>query len=133
MLRADRERATALGDPMASLCVLATVGDGEPEARTLVLRDLRSAQGEPILGVFMNRTSPKCAQLGQSACVAAVVYLPSLSVQYRLRCTLKELPADLVRSSWLLRPPIPKRMDWLYEERPQSTVPREPRRARQAA
>ena len=36
-LRADRAEASAREDPMASLCMLASVGGGEPRVRTLVL------------------------------------------------------------------------------------------------
>ena len=108
---------------MANLCVLASVDAGEPEARTMVLRDVELAPaGPPSLGLFVNSTSPKFRELQQSSTVVIVVYLPSLAVQYRLRCSLERLPGDLVRASWRLRPPIPKRMDWLYEDRPQSSM-----------
>lgn len=108
---------------MANLCVLASVDAGEPEARTMVLRDVELApSGPPSLGLFVNSTSPKFRELQQSSTVVIVVYLPSLAVQYRLRCSLERLPGDLVRASWQLRPPIPKRMDWLYEDRPQSSA-----------
>lgn len=117
LLQADRAKAQGDGDPMANLCVLATIADGEPEARTLVLRDVESR-----LGVFFNRTSPKFSQLDQSTTVAVVVYLPSIAVQYRLRSRLAPIPADIVATSWQLRPPVPKRMDWLYERQPQGSI-----------
>lgn len=108
---------------MANLCVLATVDAGEPEARSMVLRDLEPAMsGPPSFGLFVNSTSPKFREFRQSSTVVVVVYLPSLAVQYRLRCSLEQLPEGLVRVSWQLRPPIPKRLDWLYEEHPQSSV-----------
>jgi len=124
---------------MASLCVLATVENGEPRARTLVLRDIDAiigstgrdtpARSEPLanhantgLGIFVNGTSPKCHEFRQTATVYVVVYLPSLKVQYRLRCRLEPLPGDVVRESWELRPSVPKRMDWLYEDLPQSAA-----------
>ena len=123
LLREDRARATECGDAMANLCVVATVDAGEPEARTMVLRDLEPAlSGPPSFGLFVNSTSPKFREFRQSATVMIVVYLPSLSLQYRLRCTLDPLPEGLVRASWQLRPSIPKRMDWLYEDRPQSSA-----------
>ncbi len=110
---------------MANLCVVATVDAGEPEARTMVLRDVEPApSGPPSLGIFVNSTSPKYREFRQSSTVAVVVYLPSLAVQYRLRGSLAQLPEGLVRASWQLRPPIPKRMDWLYEDHPQSSVVR---------
>ena len=109
---------------MANLCVVATVGAGEPEARTMVLRDLEPtlSSGPPSFGLFVNSTSPKVGEFRESSTVAIVVYLPSLAVQYRLRCALEPLPEDLVRASWRLRPPVPKRMDWLYEDHPQSSA-----------
>ncbi|MDE0658335.1 MAG: hypothetical protein OXI79_01665 [Gammaproteobacteria bacterium] len=123
LLREDRARAAERADRMANLCVVATVDAAEPEARTMVLRDLEPAlSGPPSLGLFVNSTSPKFGEFRQSSTVAIVVYLPSLAVQYRLRCSLEQLPEGLVRASWQLRPPIPKRMDWLYEDHPQSSV-----------
>ncbi len=119
LLHADRAAARAANDPNANACVLATVEGGEPQARVLVLRDV-----DARLGVFLNGSSPKHGQIGQSETVAAVVYLPSRAVQYRLTCRLEAIPAATVRASWELRPPIPKRLDWLYERHPQgSAVP----------
>ena len=115
-LRADRAAALAADDPNAKLCVLATVDQGEPHARVLVLRDL---DGE--LGVFLNAASPKRRQLRQSNAVAVVVYLPSLAVQYRLRCALRPIPPAVVRASWQLRPDAAKRLDWLYDSHPQGS------------
>ena len=101
---------------------MATVDGAAPEARVLVLRDLEPVSGEAApLGLFMNRNSPKYREIQNSATVAIVVYLPSLAVQYRMRCALEPLPASLVHDSWRLRPSIPKRMDWLYQKHPQST------------
>lgn len=116
LLKADRARARANEDPMANLCVLATVGDGVPEARTLVLRDV-----DERLGLFFNGHSPKAREVGRSDAVAVLVYLPSLSRQYRLRTTLTAIPADIVHANWQYRPDVPKQMDWLYERRPQSS------------
>ncbi len=130
LLGADRAQAATNADPMASLCLLATVGGGEPQARIVILRDV--TEGAPTappdesldsrLGIFINRTSPKFHEIAESATVAVVVYLPSLGVQYRLRGGLEPIPAGIVRASWVLRPPVPKRMDWLYESHPQSSV-----------
>ena len=109
--------------------MLASVGGGEPRVRTLVLRDVDDTvalEAAPEgfaatgFGLFLNRTSPKFREFGESDCVAVLVYLPSLAVQYRLRCRLRPLPAQVVHESWRLRPSVPKRMDWLYERFPQS-------------
>ena len=117
LLNADRAAARANADPMANLCVLATVGAGEPEARALVLRDV-----EARLAVFFNATSPKAAEIGQSTTAAVLVYLPSLSLQYRLRTRLVPIPTPIVHANWQFRPEVPKRMDWFYERHPQSSV-----------
>ena len=114
-LREDRARARELNDPYAELCALATVdAHRNPQVRTLVLRDL----GER-LAVFVNATSPKWPSMDR---VAAVLFLASLDIQYRLQCRTEPVAAETVQASWQLRPEIPKRLDWLYEERPQSSV-----------
>jgi pyridoxine/pyridoxamine 5'-phosphate oxidase len=117
-LRRDREKARSLEDPCAALCTLANVdADGIPHARTLVLRDL----GER-LGVFVNGTSPKFPAIAAGP-VSVVVWLPSISIQYRLACRTEPIPRETVAESWQFRPEIPKRMDWLYESgQAQSTV-----------
>lgn len=114
-LREDRVRARALQDPYAELCALATVDARNlPQVRTLVLRDL-----DDRLGVFVNATSPKWPSMES---VAAVVFLASLGVQYRLSCATEPIPAELVRTSWQLRAEMPKRLDWFYENRTQSSA-----------
>ena len=50
-----------------------------------------------------------------------LIYLPSVMVQYRLRCTLDPIDPILVREAWQMRPDVSKRMDWVYETYPQST------------
>jgi len=118
LLANDRARARTAADPWANLCVLSTVNAiGEPQARVVVLRDL-----ERRLAVFINGTSPKHAQLPNSKRHSVLVYLASLGVQYRMTAALESVPRQLVRTSWLDRPRIPKVMDWLYEhDRAQSS------------
>ena len=112
-LREDRARARERNDPYAELCALATVDSSRnPQVRTLVLRDV-----DERLAVFVNSSSPKWTSMDR---VAAVIFLASLDIQYRLECRTEPVPAQTVRASWQLRPQIPKRLDWLYEERPQS-------------
>lgn len=109
-LRHDRARAAELHDPCANLCTVATVdAAGHPQARTLVLRDLDEG-----FGLFANETSPKWRQMQLGASLAVVVWLPSLNVQYRLQCDAQPLAKTTVNASWHLRPPVPKRLDWLY-------------------
>lgn len=118
LLRADRARAAAAKDPCASLCTVASVdATGQPRARTLVLRDV-----DGRLAVFGNRTSPKWSQLERGASVAVVVWLPALNLQYRLQCSTRPVPTEVVHASWQLRPAVPKRLDWYYtEHQPQGT------------
>lgn len=114
LLRADRASAAAKGDPNSALCVLATVAGGEPQARTLVLREIEAPGGGARLGLFLNRTSAKHGQLRESNAVAVLVYLPSLRTQYRLTAALKPVPAAIVAAHWRLRPAVAQRMDWAY-------------------
>lgn len=117
-LRAERARARQNEDPCASLCTVASVDvDGFPQARTLVLREV-----DEQLAIFGNRTSPKWQQMPAGTAVAVVVWLPSLSIQYRLRCTTRPVATHIVHESWKLRPMTPKKLDWLYtHHQPQGT------------
>ncbi len=116
LLAADRQRARELADPWAGLCAVATVtAAGEPAVRVLVLREVGAS-----LGVFVNATSPKVAEFGNARTAAVLVYLPSLSAQYRLQCGLEPIDPAVVRDAWQFRPDMPKRMDWFYEAHPQS-------------
>lgn len=119
-LQADRNRARSAGDPMAALCVLATVdANGWPQARTLVLRDV----GER-LALFMNATSPKFRQLADRP-ASICLYLPSIQVQYRAHVQLEPVDTAVIASSWHLRPRMPKVLDWFYthRQRQSSEVP----------
>lgn len=107
LLAADRALARERRDPCAALCTLANVdAGGLPQARTLVLRDVADR-----LAVFVNATSPKFQHMNH---VVAVVWLPTVNVQYRLTCRTEPVPAALIAESWQLRPDAPKRLDWLY-------------------
>lgn len=121
-LREDRARALTAQDPCAGLCTVATVdAAGHPQARTLVLRDMNGR-----FALFLNRTSPKWLELDCAPSVAVVVWLPVLNLQYRLACRLEPVPDTLVAASWQLRPPAPKRLDWLYTETlPQGSIVRD--------
>ena len=126
LLAADRERAKAERDPLADLCVLATVdGEGAPALRTLVVRgiDARAVQ------VFINRSSPKWAELHASGRFELLCYYSGLGLQYRLRGRVADHDLDAVRASWVRKPYRTKLLDWYYEhERPQS-APLESREA----
>ena len=118
----DRARARAERDPCAELCALATVNDeGAPDVRTLVLRDIEDSEAPdeaPRLAVFINDSSPKWAAMGR---VSALAYFPTLKVQYRLSCATAPVSETLVHSRWQDRPEAPKKMDWYYAQRPQSS------------
>ena len=126
----DRRQARKEQDPWAELCIVSTVtAGGEPSARVLVVRELdpgarrtsASRPESPALGIFVNASSPKVDEFSNSSTVAILIYLPSVMVQYRLRCTLKSIEAAVVHEAWQMRPDIPKRMDWVYETHPQSS------------
>ncbi len=109
-LLADRERAREAQDPCANLCVIATVDiDGQPQARTMVLRELGTR-----LAIFCNETSPKWREMSNSSHIAITVFLPSANLQYRMMCTTEPVPHAIVHENWQLRPEAPKRMDWFY-------------------
>ena len=113
----DRAFARAREDAWANLCAVATVtAAGEPAVRVLVLREV-----DGRLAIFVNASSPKVGEFARSRTVAAMTYLPSLSVQYRLQCGLERMAAETVHAAWQMRPPVPKRMDWLYGTHPQSS------------
>ncbi|MCR9277576.1 MAG: hypothetical protein NXH85_06340 [Pseudomonadaceae bacterium] len=116
----ERANAFAAGDAMAAVCTAASLGDrARLDIRTLVLRDLA-----PGLGLFANRTSVTADKWAfwLRAVFAVQTYWPSQHVQYRMQCRAEELGQELVARSWLQRPDAPKRMDWLYERYPQSSV-----------
>ena len=126
----DRRQARQQRDPWAELCTVSTVtASGEPSARVLVVRELdpgaeRTAASKPenpVLGIFVNASSPKVDEFANSSTVAVLIYLPSVKVQYRLRCILDPIEPAVVHKAWQMRPEIPKRMDWVYEKHPQSS------------
>lgn len=114
----DRALARHHDDPCANLCTAASVdGNGNPQARTLVLRDVRDR-----LAVFGSETSPKWQEFNADASVAIVVWLPTLQLQYRLSCATEPVPKSIVHESWQLRPDAAKRLDWYYtKHHPQGT------------
>ena len=67
--------------------VLASAGDaGWPDARTVVLRQVRAEQQQ--LGLFTDRRSPKVTQLRQQAQAMLVFWSPRLGWQLRVRLCL---------------------------------------------
>ena len=119
---ADRQLARDAGDPMAHVCVLATVdAEGCPQARTLVLRNVELNDTQ-ALAIFINASSPKWAEFANSSTVSVQAYWPSIEIQYRMQVDTTPLDAEIVAQSWQFRPDAPKKMDWLYQQHAQSTV-----------
>lgn len=113
----DRANAASLNDPLCDRCFLATINDfGNPEIRTLVVRDI-----EGRLGVFVNGSSPKCQQLANSSTVSIVMYFESMGIQYRIQTELSPIESMLVHEMWRNRPDVSKKLDYLYETLPQSS------------
>ena len=111
----DRAAARAAVDPMAELCVMATVNaEGHPQARTLVLRSV-----DDSLILYLNATSPKWSEI--EASVAIQTCWPSTGVQYRMRVATSLLPQKRVAERWQYRPEPPKQLDWLYQHWSQSS------------
>ena len=120
ILSDDRGKAANLRDPLCNRCFLATVDeDGNPEARTLVLRDV-----EGCLGIFANGSSPKCQQIGNSSTIAVLIYFDSIGVQYRIQTELSPISTKLVHEMWQKRPDVSKKLDYLYATYPQSSTAR---------
>lgn len=116
---ADRQAARDAQDPMAAVCVLATVDDlGWPQARTLVLRDVNDGEFQG-LGIYINASSPKWQQCQGPVCIQT--WWPSVQVQYRMQVRCKALPKEHIGESWQLRPDAPKHMDWLYQQHAQGS------------
>ncbi len=112
LFRQDRSAAHKLADPWSGLCALASISHtGKVQVRTLVLRDIDNR-----LAIFINATSPKFKELPVGGHTQLSVYLASIAVQYRLDAQLEPVPKTLVDESWLLRPEIPRQMDWYYTE-----------------
>ena len=117
-LATDRAAAHEQKDAWAALCTLGTVNaEGDAELRTLVLREL-----DGQLALFFSAHSPKWAQMKVRPTCSVQLYLPSIQVQYRVRARWTLIDPDLVHTSWVMRPDIPKKLDWLYEQQPQSTA-----------
>ncbi|MCY3884421.1 MAG: pyridoxamine 5'-phosphate oxidase family protein [Gammaproteobacteria bacterium] len=117
LLLDDRSQAASLQDPLCDRCFLATVNDhGNPEVRTLVIRDI-----EGRMGVFVNGSSPKCQQLENSATATVMMYFESIGVQYRVETELSPIESMLVHDMWQNRPDVSKKLDYLYTTFPQSS------------
>ena len=113
----DRSRARESGDPLVDRCFVSSVDAlGNPQVRTLVLRDIDGG-----LAIFCNASSCKVAEFKNSESISVLVYWPSINVQYRLGVHVSPLNHETVKSHWHLKPPITKKIDWIYENHAQSS------------
>jgi len=113
----DRSAARNLDDGWAALCTLGTVNaQGDAEQRTLVLREHQSR-----LALFFSAHAPKWQELQARPTCSLQVYMPSIQVQYRIRAGWEIIAPKEVHESWLLRPDVPKKLDWIYERHAQSS------------
>ena len=116
LFKLDQQAARNQKDPYASLCVISTVNkDMQPQSRTLVLREV-----EGSLAIFLNKSSPKWNEIKNG--IALQTYWASTQVQYRMSVLTRPVNQKIINESWQLRPDIPKKMDWIYQNGfPQST------------
>ncbi len=109
LFKQDQQLARHHEDPYSNLCVISTVDTKmQPQSRTLVLREV-----EGSLAIFINKSSPKWEELKNG--VALQTYWASTQVQYRMSVSTKPIDKEIINESWQLRPEIPKKMDWIYQ------------------
>ncbi len=118
LFKQDRSLAASREDPSANVCYLATITDaGDPTVRTLVIREIKGR-----IGVFMNASSPKFREIGNSSAITVLMHFPSIAVQYRMHTELTKMDVETVKQFWMNRPQASKKMDWLYSSSPQSST-----------
>jgi pyridoxamine 5'-phosphate oxidase len=92
--------------------VLATVARGEPDARNVVLRDLR-ADSRAVL-IYTDARSPKARQIAEHPRGVLVLWSRSLGWQLRLQCDLTLESSGLeVSSRWARMRMTPAAQDYL--------------------
>jgi len=125
-LQADQTAAYGHQDPNANVCFFTTVdAAGSPQVRTLVLRHI----GETTITLFINTSSPKWQQLLQQPRCQALLWYPSLQIQYRLSGTAAALASDAIQDNWHKRPLRAKILDYVYDH----AAPQSKRMASRAA
>ena len=112
----DRERARAAGDPMADLCILATVpGEGAaagwPGVRPIVLRDT----GPQGIGLLISETSGKWAPLAAGRYECLLLWL-TLRRQYRIRGGLAPMPGATLETYWRHKVHASRLLDRYYTD-----------------
>jgi pyridoxamine 5'-phosphate oxidase len=111
-LQADQAAANAHQDPNANLCFFSTVDpNGSPQVRTLVLRQI----AETTITLFINTSSPKWQQLSEQPRCQALLWYPSLQIQYRLSGIAEALASDAIQDNWHKRPLRAKLLDYFYD------------------
>ena len=118
-LQADQTAANAQQDPNANVCFFATVdAAGSPQVRTLVLRHI----AETSIMLFVNTSSPKWQQLLKQPRCQALLWYPSLQIQYRLSGIAEALASETIQDNWHKRPLRAKLLDYFYDRTsPQSS------------
>lgn len=80
-------------------CVVATVGEDGPEARTMVLRECEPSV--QLVALYTDARSPKLEQLSRDARAQIVCWSPELHWQVRLRCDMQvETQGLAVSTRW---------------------------------
>ena len=84
---------------------------GSPQVRTLVLRQI----AETTITLFINTSSPKWQQLSEQPRCQALLWYPSLQIQYRLSGIAEALASDAIQDNWHKRPLRAKLLDYFYD------------------
>ena len=114
LINRDRRNAVEAADANANVCFLATVDEQNwPTVRTLTLREIMHRQ----LIVFVNASSPKWRHLQQQSRSQALMWYPSLQIQYRVSGEARVLVTNSIRENWHKRPTRAKLLDHFYEQR----------------
>ncbi len=118
-LQSDQMAANGQQDPNANVCFFSTVdATGSPQVRTLVLRQI----AETTITLFINTSSPKWQQLVKQPRCQALLWYPSLQIQYRLSGIAEALASDAIQDNWQKRPLRAKLLDYFYDRTaPQSS------------
>lgn len=115
-----RHHATKMNDPMADLCVLATVdAEGLPSARVLVLREI-SREG---IEVMVSALSPKYRALEATGHYELVLFWKSVGRQFRLRGRYTVLPPEEGQKYWDHKRHTSKLLEYFYEEIQEQSTP----------
>lgn len=115
-------RAVRLREHAWRVMALATVEGGEPQARSVVIRDV-SAEERALL-FYADARSPKVAQAQRQPCATLLAWSRELSWQLRLRVQLTVQTSGLeVSSRWAQLKMTPGAQDYLSPLPPGTPLP----------